>query len=279
MSEANRASTLSQVQAKYDQLRVDVAELGNLAVAFSGGVDSTLLLKVAHEELGSNAVAITARACTFPEREFEVTREFCEENGIQQFVVDIDPFSVEGFEDNPSNRCYLCKKYIFENIFEVAKEHGIEHVAEGSNLDDDLDYRPGHQAILELGAISPLLNAGLTKDDIRIISMSLGLETWDKPSFSCLATRFPYGEKLTLEKLDKVDKAEQVLFDAGFEQVRVRVHGDIARIEIMPVEMEDLVEPEQRKEVVEKFHDLGFKFVAMDLDAYRTGSMNATLDE
>jgi uncharacterized protein len=253
---------------------------GSVAVAFSGGVDSTLLLYAAHEALDERAVAVTARSCSFPARELAEAEAFCEEHGIRHFVTDSEELAIEGFSSNPPNRCYLCKTELFGKIGEITRREGLACVAEGSNTDDEGDYRPGLMAVAEQGVKSPLREAGLSKGDIRKISARLGLPTADKQSFACLSSRFVYGETITEEKLARVDKAEQLLLDLGFTQVRVRVHGEAgeqARIEITPDEFPLLIAEETRARVVSSFTELGFKYVSLDLEGYRTGSMNATL--
>ena len=201
---------------KYEDLKNLLKDYGSLAVSFSSGVDSTFLLYAAKEALGDKAIAITAKLGSFPERELKEAKEFCEEYKIRQFIIEINELEIEGFPENPKNRCYICKHTIFENIIKIASGEGIDIVAEGSNLDDNGDYRPGLQAIAELGIKSPLRSAGFTKEDIRALSKHLGLPIWEKPSFACLASRFVYGETITKEKLEMVDKAEQLLLNWAF---------------------------------------------------------------
>lgn len=261
--------------SKLDDLRDYLKDLGGVAVAFSSGVDSTFLLKVAKDALGERVVAVTARSCSFPKRELDEAVAFCKKEGIRHVIVDSEELSIEGFSHNPTNRCYLCKHELFEKILEVAKEYDLAYVVEGSNLDDNGDYRPGLMAVAELGIKSPLRAVGLTKQEIRDFSKELGLPTWDKQSFACLSSRFVYGEEITEKKLGMVDQAEQLLIDLGFHQLRVRIHGDIARIEVLPEEFEKVLL--HREEIVEKLRGYGFSYVTMDLQGYRMGSMNETL--
>ena len=268
---------MNELHDKYDHLISYLKSLGSVAVAFSAGVDSTFLLKAAQEALGENAVAITAQHASFPARENHDAEEFCHLLGVKQIVAKIDQLAIEGFKENPKDRCYICKKALFTTLLTLAHENGFKYVAEGSNMDDLGDYRPGLKAIEELGIKSPLREAGLTKSEIRSLSEEFGLPTWNKPPFACLATRIPYGEEITEEKLNRIDAAEQLLFDLGFPQFRVRMHGDIARIEIERPFFDKILEPEISYRIYEHFTKLGFRYVALDLHGYKTGSMNVTI--
>ena len=265
----------AELKVKLERLRALLRETGGIAVAFSSGVDSTFLLKVAHEELGERAVAVTARSHSFPKREQDEAAAFCAREGIRQVVVESEELAIPGFRQNPTNRCYLCKKELFSKILEIARAEGLSAVVEGSNMDDLGDYRPGLQAVRELGIRSPLREVGLTKEEIRALSRRMGLPTWNKPSFACLASRFPYGEEITEERLGRVERAEQFLMDLGFGQVRVRSHGDLARIELCATDIPKAVE--QREKIYATLNEFGFSYVALDLQGYRTGSMNEVL--
>ena len=267
-----------EIENKLDNLKKHLKQLKSIAVAYSGGVDSTFLLKIAHEMLGENVIAVTARSSTYPAREFREAADFVQKTGIRHVVITSEELDIEGFSDNPTNRCYYCKRELLSKISEVARRLNIQHVVEGSNVDDLGDYRPGMQAVKELGVGSPLKEVGMGKEEIRILSKKMDLPTWDKPAFACLASRFPYGQKITSDKLRVVDQAEQFLLNMGFRQVRVRHHGSIARIEVSAAERDKFFNTDLMDRICAKFKQLGFMYTALDLQGYRTGSMNEVID-
>lgn len=266
-----------ELALKHHRLREILGGLGSVAVAFSGGVDSTLLARVARQVLGDKAVAITVVSPLSPGWELEESREIAKEIGIKQVTLEWDNLE-EPFLTNPPDRCYLCKKEIFGNICHKARQMGFNHVADGTNADDMKDYRPGIRALKELGVLSPLKEAGLGKEEIRELSREMGLATWDKPPLACLATRFPYGERITPERLKRVEEGERFLMDMGFRQFRVRSHGDIARIEVGSSERARFFDLQLMDEIDAKLKAIGFKYVTLDLKGYRTGSMNEVLE-
>lgn len=273
----NNEGISEELQKKVENLKQYIVGLGSLAIGFSGGVDSSLLVAVAHEVLGDRLIAVTGADASVPERELNEAVAFCKERGIRHIVCNVDPLKEEGYRNNSPDRCYFCKHGIFTEVRKIAVENGIEYMAEGSNMDDIGDYRPGLRAAAELSVKSPLREAGLTKSEIRIISRAMGLPTWSKPAYACLASRFVYGEEITEEKLHMIDRAEQFLIEHGFFEERVRMHGNIARIEVPPEDIPRLASDEIREAVYDRFRELGFLFVTLDMKGYKSGSMNATM--
>ena len=263
------------LQHKYNNLIADLKACGALAVAFSGGVDSAFLVYAAREALGENLLAITAITPSYPRHEAADAAKILADYGVKHAELNVNQLAIPGFCENGAERCYYCKHALFSAIIAEAKKHGINCVADGANTDDENDYRPGMRATAELGVLSPLRKAGFSKQDIRDVSKELGIFTWSKPSYACLASRIPYGEEITAEKLAMVEKAEQALIDMGFEEMRVRCHGNLARIEVAENDFDSAFA--RRSDIAAAVKAAGFLYVAMDLEPFRSGSLNAAL--
>lgn len=270
--------SIVSLKDKWETLKDILGKMESVLIGFSGGVDSTFLLAAAKEVLGNKVLAVIARSETYPEREFVRAKQIAEKLSVQYLTVHTRELAYPNFSSNPPNRCYYCKMELFTRLKNLAKEHDIANVADGSNADDVHDFRPGMIALNELGVRSPLREAGLTKSDIRQLSRGMGLPTWNKPAMACLASRFPYGTDIDKQKLWMVDKAENILKKLGFEHLRVRHHDSIARIEIPPGEIERLASGVMREQVVIALKGIGYKYITLDLQGYRTGSMNEVLE-
>lgn len=268
---------MKTVERKLTELRKLVRSFGSAAVSFSGGTDSTLVARVAKDELGDKSIAVTIDSPMYPDSELTKAREVAKRIGIEHIVLKTDPLGDAAFITNPPDRCYLCKRDDLAHISKIAKERGLKTVLDGSNADDKEDYRPGVKAKEEMMVRSPLAETGLTKADVRAISKALKLPTAHKSSSPCLASRIPYGEMITTEKLGMIEEAEEFLKAKGFEDVRVRMHGDIARVEVSSKEIGMLASPGMRVSVTKKLRSLGFTYVSVDLEGYRMGSLNEVL--
>ncbi len=262
---------------KYQRLKEYIGGLGSALIAFSGGVDSTLLARAAHDALGDKSLAVTAVSRSYPEREREEAKLYAARMGIRHILIESEELDIEGFAQNTPDRCYYCKRELFGKLTALAGKEGIKYILDGTNADDIGDYRPGRRAAEEFGVVSPFLEMGFTKQDIRDVSKELELPTWDKPAYACLSSRFPYGEEITREKLGRVEMSEDYLMKLGFKGFRVRNHGDIARIELRPEDISRLLDDDLRVNVVNMLKSIGYKYVALDLQGYRRGSMNEVL--
>ncbi len=271
--------TSLSAEEKLSKLKKVVNELESVVVAFSGGVDSTLVAKVCYDALKDNSMAVTARSETYPDFEFKEAQKLAKEIGIKHLVIDTSELAIEGFANNPPERCYFCKTELFGKLKEIAKEQGFLNVADGANVDDTKEFRPGLEASKELDVKSPLKISDMTKQDIREVSKMLNISNWDKPAYACMSSRFPYGQSITEEKLSMVSEAEKYLRSLGLIQFRVRHHETIARIEVLPEDIHLLTDSSAREELTGRFKEIGFTYVTLDLEGYRSGSMNEVLTD
>lgn len=263
-------------QTKFEDLQRVLKSLGSVVVAYSAGVDSTLVLRVAHDMLGDRVVAATGLSDTYPDEEMAEARALAAEIGVEHVMLRTEELTDPRYAMNSHQRCFFCKNELFGKLRELANERSIEHIVDGSNADDAGDFRPGLRAARQFGVRSPLQEAGMTKDEIRELSSELGLRTWDKPAFACLSSRFPYGTPITVEKLTQVATAEKALRELGFKGFRVRHHDTVARLEVDPDDFPGVIE--LHAQIVARLREAGYRFVALDLQGYRSGSLNEGLN-
>ncbi|BAQ12200.1 hypothetical protein CBB2_0090 [Clostridium botulinum] len=272
----NVRSNIMNINDKYNNLINYLKDLKSVAVAFSGGVDSTLLLKAAKEALGDNAISITIVSPYIPKWEIREARELVDKIGIKSYFVEVP--MLEEIRSNPEDRCYICKKSVFNKIKDLAREKGIKYIVDGTNADDTKDYRPGMRALKELDVKSPLLDNSINKEEIRVLSKELQLDTWDKPAYACLLSRIPYNQKIKEKDLDRIEKAEVYMMKLGFRAVRVRSHGNLARIEVPQKERVKLFNEDILDKISKELKELGFKYVTVDIEGYKMGSLNAEIN-
>ena len=270
---------MTQLSSKLKRLEAILSDMQSVLVAYSGGTDSTFLLKVASNVLGGRAIAVTASSATYTPQELEEARKNTELIGAKHIIVHTNELDDPDFASNPPDRCYYCKKELFTKLFELAQQHSLNYVIDGSTCDDEKDFRPGTRAAVEFRVRSPLKDAGFTKEEIRMLSKDMNLPTWDKPPLPCLSTRFPYGTQITKEKVVRVGRAEELLAGFGIRQLRVRDHDNIARIEVPRKDMPMFLDEEISKQIIENFKALGYTYVTLDIQGYRMGSMNEPLKE
>jgi uncharacterized protein len=266
-------------EEKYNRLKADLKSMGSVLVAFSGGVDSTFLLKVASDLLSDRVIAVTAKSPTFPKREIDKAAEITANLKVRHLIIESNELENPEYLKNDTQRCYFCKTELFKDLIKIAEKEGFEFVVDGQNYDDISDYRPGMKAAEEIGVRSPLRESFLSKKEIRELSKRLGLSNWDSPSFACLSSRIPYGIAVSKELLEKIDLLENMLLDLGFTQVRVRHHDKIARIEVAEEEMQKFNNKEIRMQIIKNFREKGYLYVTLDLEGYKTGSMNKVINQ